>query len=129
MNLTTLGVVREREQGTAEQLSVTSIRPLDLIIGKLIPPIFVGYIIITLVLVVGLLWFGIGFAGSTLLIFPVSNMPKAIQAITYFLPMRYYLKVIRGAGFGQLWNEALILLVRSVIIITIASLRLKKRLV
>lgn len=177
LNLTTLGVIREREQGTAEQLSVTPIRPFELILGKLIPPIFVGYIIITLVLVVGLLWFGIGFAGSILLlyslsiffilacvtagllistfaytgdqaiwinqvfiipnillsgfIFPISNMPKAIQMITYFLPMRYYLKVIRGiflrgAGLGQLWDEALILLAWSVIITTIASLRLKK---
>ena len=46
LNLTTLGVVREREQGTAEQLSVTPIKPLDLILGKLIPPIFIGYLII-----------------------------------------------------------------------------------
>ena len=180
LNLTTLGIVREREQGTAEQLSVTPIRPIELIIGKLIPPIFIGYLIITLVLIVGLLWFGISFAGSVLLlyslsiffilacltaglfistfaytgdqavwinqvfiipnvllsgfIFPISNMPKAIQAITYFLPMRYYLKVIRGiflrgAGFGQLWDEALILLAWSVIITALASMRLKKGLV
>ncbi|MEE9553705.1 MAG: ABC transporter permease, partial [candidate division Zixibacteria bacterium] len=180
LNLTTLGVVREREQGTAEQLAVTPIKPLDLILGKLLPPIFIGYIIITLVLVVGLLWFKIDFAGSVFLlyflsiffilacltagllistfaytgdqaiwinqvfiipnillsgfIFPISNMPKAIQAVTYFLPMRYYLKVIRGiflrgAGFGQLWDEALILLAWTVIITTLASMRLKRGLV
>ncbi len=180
LNLTTLGIVREREQGTAEQLSVTPISPLELILGKIIPPLFVGYLIITLVLTVGLLWFGIFFAGSVLLlyslsfffiiacltaglfistfaytgdqavwinqifiipnvllsgfIFPISNMPTAIQAITYFLPMRSYLKIIRGiflrgAGVSQLWDEAMILLAWSVIITVLASLRLKKGLV
>jgi len=180
LNLTTLGIVRERELGTAEQLSVTPIKPLDLILGKLIPPIFAGYLIITVVLVVGLAWFKIDFAGSILLlyvlsiffilacltaglllstfaqtgdqvvwmnqvfaipnillsgfIFPISNMPTVIQAVTYFLPMRYYLKIIRGlflrgAGLAQLWDEALIMLVWSIIIIAVASLRLKKRFV
>jgi ABC-2 type transport system permease protein len=67
-------------------------------------------------------------------IFPISNMPEPIQAITYFLPMRYYLNVIRGlflrgAGLGQLWDEAVVLLVWSVLITTLASLRLKKRFV
>jgi len=180
LNMTTLGVVRERELGTAEQLAVTPIKPLELVLGKMIPPFFIGYLIITIVLVVGSLWFGISFAGSiTLLyflsmffilavltaglflstfaqtgdqaiwmnqvfaipnvllsgfIFPISNMPKPIQAVTYFLPMRYYLKIIRGlflrgAGFMQLWDEALVLFVWSVIIIILASMRLKKKLV
>jgi len=67
-------------------------------------------------------------------IFPIANMPKAIQFVTYFLPMRYFLKIIRGifmrgAGFSQHWDEALILLLWGVIVISIASLRLKKRLV
>lgn len=180
LNMTTLGVVREKELGTAEQLAVTPIKPFDLILGKLIPPMIIGYLIITLVLVVGLAWFGITFVGSIPLlyflsfffilacltaglflstfantgdqavwmnqvfaipnillsgfIFPISNMPKAIQVVTYFLPMRYYLKIIRGlflrgAGFSQLWDEALILFVWSVLIITLASMRLKKRFV
>jgi ABC-2 type transport system permease protein len=67
--LTAFALVRERERGTMEQLIVTPIRPAELILGKLIPYVFVGIFSFTLVLVLGILWFQVPVKGSiTLLI-------------------------------------------------------------
>ena len=179
LNLTSLSIVRERELGTAEQLAVTPIRPIELVIGKIIPAGFAGFMVTTIVLVVGLIWFRINFAGSVLLlytfagffmfcaismgllistysqtgdqamwanqffmmpnillsgfIFPIDNMPEVVQYVTYVLPLRYYLKIIRGiflqgAGFIELWPQALALLGWSVVIIIVAAVRLRKHL-
>ncbi len=59
-----LSVAREREQGTFDQLLVTPISPLQILIGKAIPPIIIGLIQITFVLFISLLWFEIPLAGS-----------------------------------------------------------------
>jgi ABC-2 type transport system permease protein len=69
MNITSLCIVREREVGTAEQLVVTPIKPIELIIGKTIPAAFAGFLVTTLVLVFGLVWFNIDFAGSVWLLY------------------------------------------------------------
>ena len=68
MMLTSMGVVRERELGTLEQLLVTPIRPWQLIVGKLLP--FVGVGLIDAVLVVGVagLWFHVPVRGSVFLL-------------------------------------------------------------
>ena len=62
--LTSMSVVREREIGTMEQLMVTPIRPLELMLGKTIPVAAVGYFDMVLVTVVGTLWFGVPIKGS-----------------------------------------------------------------
>jgi ABC-2 type transport system permease protein len=62
--LTGLSVAREREQGTFDQLLVTPFRPVEIMIGKALPPMFVGIVQATLVLLVAQLWFRIPFAGS-----------------------------------------------------------------
>jgi ABC-2 type transport system permease protein len=61
---TSMAVVKEREQGTMEQLMVTPIRPLELILGKTIPSIAVGFFDMALVLVVGIFWFDVPLQGS-----------------------------------------------------------------
>ena len=67
------------------------------------------------------------------LIFPIENMPRAIQLVTYVIPLRYYAEIIRGvflrgSGIDVLWPEALVLLGMGVAIMTVASLRFRKRL-
>jgi ABC-2 type transport system permease protein len=67
------------------------------------------------------------------LMFPIENMPRAIQAITWAIPLRYYVPVIRGvflkgSGLDVLWPEGLILCGFAVGIVTLASLRFRKRL-
>jgi len=64
MLLTSLAVVREREIGTLEQLIVTPIRTVELIIGKTIPFIAIGYVDVTLILLVARWHFGVPIAGS-----------------------------------------------------------------
>ncbi len=65
--ITSLGVVKEREQGTLEQLAVTPLRPLDVIVGKIAPYFLVAVVDMAIVTVVGLLIFDVPFRGSILM--------------------------------------------------------------
>lgn len=62
--LSALAIVREREQGTMEQLIVTPVRPLELMLGKTIPYLLVSIINLFLLLGLGKLLFGVTVAGS-----------------------------------------------------------------
>ncbi|MDM0026631.1 ABC transporter permease [Variovorax saccharolyticus] len=62
--LTALSVAREREQGTFDQLLVTPLSPTEIMIGKAIPPVMIGLVQSTLVLLITLLWFRVPMAGS-----------------------------------------------------------------
>ena len=64
MMLTALSVAREREAGTFDQLQVTPLRPIEIIVGKTVPSMMVGLVQATLVLLVAQLWFHIPFQGS-----------------------------------------------------------------
>ena len=180
MLLSAMGVVREKEVGTMEQLIVTPIRPWQLLVGKLAPFALIGVVqvfLITGVAVFGfrvplrgsfplllgltllflLVTLGIGLLVSTLvrnqqqammaatflamipmvylsgLIFPIENMPQAIQLVTYLVPLRYYAEIIRGvflrgSGIDVLWPEAVVLLGMGVSLMAVASLRFRKRL-
>jgi len=66
--LTSLAVVRERELGTLEQLMVSPLRPVELILGKTLPSVLVGMFDVVLITVVALLWFRIPFEGSFLVL-------------------------------------------------------------
>ena len=65
--------------------------------------------------------------------FPIENMPQWVQAITYFLPLRYFITIIRGiflkgVGIAELWPQALALLVFGVVILSLSVMRFRKRL-
>jgi ABC-2 type transport system permease protein len=67
------------------------------------------------------------------LIFPIENMPPAIQLVTYAIPLRYYAEIIRGvflrgSGMDVLWPEAAVLLAMGLAIMAVASMRFRKRL-
>jgi len=64
--MTSMGIVREREKGTLEQLIVTPIRSFELMIGKVIPYIALGYVQITVALLVGVTVFKVPIRGSLL---------------------------------------------------------------
>jgi ABC-2 type transport system permease protein len=180
MLLSAMGVVREKEIGTLEQLIVTPIRPWQLLVGKLTPFAVIGLVQMCLAAAVTVFGFGVPIRGSFLLlvgltmlfilntlglgllvstlvqnqqqammgavfgamvpmlylsglIFPIENMPPAIQAVTYAIPLRYYAEIIRGvflrgSGLSVLWPEAVILLVMGVATLTLAALRFRKRL-
>jgi ABC-2 type transport system permease protein len=179
MMLTSLGIVKEREQGTMEQLMVTPIRAYELILGKLLPFFLIGLIEIGVVVAVAVFWFGVPVKGSIWLlfalsptfmlttlglglfistisrnqqqamltavffilpqiilsgfVFPIENMPPPIQWLTYVVPLRYFLVIIRGlflkaAGWGALWDETAALVVFGVVILGLSVLRFRKNL-
>jgi ABC-2 type transport system permease protein len=66
MLLTAVAIVRERERGTLEQLMVTPIKSYEMMIGKIVPYIVMGYVQITVALLVGVLVFGVPIRGSLL---------------------------------------------------------------
>ena len=71
-NLSSAGIVREREVGTLEQLNVTPLRRWELIAGKLLPYAFVGMIDVCLVVAVAVFWFHVPLRGSFVLLFVLS---------------------------------------------------------
>ena len=70
--LTALAIVREKEIGTMEQLMVTPVRPIELMLGKTLPFALVGLLDVATVTAVELLLFHIPFRGSVFLLFACS---------------------------------------------------------
>ena len=179
-NLSSMAIVREKELGTLEQLNVTPLTRLELIVGKLVPYAVLGMVDVFLVVAVAVGWFEVPLRGSFALlvgmclvyllstlglglfvstisrtqqqammttsfffllpmiflsgfIFPIENMPDAIQPFTFLVPLRYFLVILRGiflkgVGISVLWPQAVALLVWGVAILTLATLRSTKRL-
>jgi len=177
--LTATTIVRERERGTIEQLIVTPIRSWELIVGKLLPYVILGFIETFEILLIGHWWFGVPIRGSILLIiatsglflmsslgiglfastmantqqeammtvmmfnlpmiflsgffFPIAAMPKFLQIVSYAIPLRYYLTIIRsllikGVGLAAIQSEVAALVIFGVVIMGAAALRFRKRL-
>jgi len=66
-------------------------------------------------------------------VFPIENMPSWIQPVTYLIPLRYFLVIVRGiflkgVGMETLWPQALALLTWGVVVLGLATLRSSKRL-
>jgi ABC-2 type transport system permease protein len=64
-------------------------------------------------------------------VFPIGNMPKILQLITYIVPARYYIDILNGlylrnVGFSYLWPSFLILTIMFLFVSNIAFIRLKK---
>jgi ABC-2 type transport system permease protein len=72
--ITSMAIVRERERGTMEQLIVTPMKTYELMLGKIIPYIFVGYVQVTLALIVGILLFDLPMRGSIGLLYAVTSL-------------------------------------------------------
>ena len=66
--LTSMAIVREREIGTMEQLIVTPLRPVELILGKLLPFALIALFDMTLITTVAAFWFEVPIKGSLLLL-------------------------------------------------------------
>ncbi len=65
---TALSVAREKERGTMEQIMVSPIRPVELIVGKIIPYFLISFVAAILMLLVGRVLFGVTIAGNPLLL-------------------------------------------------------------
>ncbi len=177
--LTSLAVVKEKEIGTLEQLIVTPIQPVQMIIGKLVPFTLLGFAAVVLVITAMNIIFGIAVKGSITLLFissfifilstlglglfvstisktqqqammlaiflimmpmvflsgfafPIENMPGVIQWITYVIPLRYFMTIMRGiilkgVGIGDLWPQLTAMLGIGIIILGMSVMRFQKR--
>lgn len=81
--VTTQSVARERELGTFDQLLVSPLMPLEILIGKIIPGIIIGFLEGLFMLAIGTLVLGVPFTGSLLL---------------YFLSLFIFVASISGVG-------------------------------
>ncbi|KHK04129.1 ABC transporter permease [Desulfovibrio sp. TomC] len=70
--ITSLAITRERERGTMENLLITPVRPVEVLLGKMLPYIVVGYIQMGLIIVAAKVIFQVPFVGSLPLLFLVS---------------------------------------------------------
>ncbi len=176
---TALSIAREKEEGTIEQLIVTPLRSIELIVGKVIPYVIISLFNLIEVLLIGVFWFGVPINGNVLLLlalgllsllvslgiglfnstiantqqeamfltfflmlpfiflsgffFPLEAMPQMLQWISYLVPLRYMLVIVRGiilkgTGLDILWDQVLALILFAAVMLTLASLRFRKRL-
>jgi len=178
--LTSLTVAREWERGTMEGLIASPLRPVELMVGKILPYVVIGLVDVVIIVVVAVFWFRVPLRGSLTLLmvsstiflmgalgiglflsaatknqqvafqlsilitmlpslllsgffYPIENMPHVLQAVTYLVPARYFLVVIRGiflkgVGVVVLWRELLFLSVFAVLLLIASSAKFKKRL-
>jgi len=70
--LTAMAIARERERGTLEQLIVSPVKNVELVVGKILPYVIIGYVQITLILLAGRVIFAVPFLGSVALLYALS---------------------------------------------------------
>jgi len=86
--VTTLSITRERERGTMENLLAMPVRPIEVMLAKMVPYVFIGYIQVLLILVVSALVFHLPIRGSVPLLllalglFIASNLALGITFST-----------------------------------------------
>jgi ABC-2 type transport system permease protein len=176
--LSAMGLVREREVGTLEQLLVSPIKKNELLIGKIIPFAILGFFELAIALAFARLWYEIPIVGNlgvfivfTIIylfttlglglfisasahtqqqaifmawfimifaflmsgfIFPIENMPKFTQWLSYLNPLRYFMLVIReifvkGATFKHLLWQGVALVIFSASIFSLAVAKFQQR--
>jgi ABC-2 type transport system permease protein len=176
---TALSVVREKERGTMEQLRVTSLDPIELIVGKTVPYLGISLMATVIILLAARVLFGVAVRGSYLhlfaatliylvgalgygllvssfsdsqamafqvgtltsmlpaiflsgFIFPIRVMPLPLQLVTYIVPARYYLIILRGiilkgAGLESYPADLLFLVGFATLTLGLAYVRLVRR--
>jgi ABC-2 type transport system permease protein len=70
--ITGLAITRERERGTMENLLATPVRPFEVMVGKILPYIVVGYVQVTLILLAARFLFNVPMVGSLTLLYSIS---------------------------------------------------------
>ena len=178
--LTAFSIVREKERGTLEQLFVTPVRPMGLLLGKLLPYLGIGFFELCMILTFMRFVFQVPIHGSVILlallslpylfvslslgilisskagtqaqamqlafltilpsvffsgyIFPRETMPKFFFVLSYFIPATYFINItrgiiLRGAGWVQLWGDALALSAMGTLLLIIAARRFQNKVI
>ncbi|HEX5000341.1 MAG TPA: ABC transporter permease [Terriglobia bacterium] len=178
--LTAVTIVKEKEQGTIEQIVSSPIRRYELMAGKVLPYAILAYLDFLLIIGASYLLFGVTIKGSlTLLlvsaflyligvlgmgvlvstatetqisamltaillsmlpsillsgfIFPIRQMPEALQLLTVIVPARYFIEILRdiylkGLGLESFWPQILYIAAFGFAMLALAVRRFQKRL-
>jgi ABC-2 type transport system permease protein len=178
--MTSISITREKETGTMEVLLVSSLRPVQIILGKVAPYMLLAFINVLTILALAFAVFGVPCKGSLLLlilesllfivtalslgifistisasqqaammislgglllptillsgfIFPVASMPLPLQVFSNIIPAKWYLVIVRaimlkGADFSYLWQETLVLVLMTGLLITASIRKFSERL-
>jgi len=178
--LTAVTIVKEKEQGTIEQIVSSPIGRYELMVGKVLPYAVLAYVDFLLIVGASYLLFGVRIKGSLPLllvtaffyligvlglgilvststqtqmsamltailasmlpsillsgfIFPISQMPRALQVLTTIVPARYFIEILRdiylkGLGLEYFWKETLYILIFGFVTLALAAWRFQKRL-
>jgi ABC-2 type transport system permease protein len=100
--ITALAITRERERGTMENLLATPVRPFEVMVGKILPYIVVGYVQITLILIAANFIFHVPMIGSLPLLYAVSLLFIAANlavGITFSTLAQNQLQAVQMAFF------------------------------
>jgi len=178
--LTAVTIVKEKEEGTIEQIVSSPIGRYELMIGKVMPYAVLAYVDFLLIVGASYFLFGVTIKGSLVLllvtaffyligvlglgilvststetqmaamltailasmlpsillsgfIFPIRQMPRALQILTTVVPARYFIEILRdiylkGLGLEYFWKEALYILIFGFVTLALAAWRFQKRL-
>ena len=178
--MTSVSIVREKERGTMEVLLVSPIKPLMIIVAKVVPYLLLALVILVIILLMsstvldvplqgGLGWIlvvsliyillalSLGLLISNIaqtqfvallvsamvlllptvmlsgMLFPVESMPTILQWISAVIPPRYYIQAMRklmimGVGIQEVWQEVVILIGMTALLLTISLKKFKTRL-
>jgi ABC-2 type transport system permease protein len=178
--LTAVTIVKEKEQGTIEQIVSSPIRRYELMAGKVLPYAVLSYLDFLLIILASRLLFGVAVKGSLVLllgtaflylvgvlgmgvlvstvtetqisamltaillsmlpsillsgfIFPIRQMPQALQILTLAVPARYFIEILRdiylkGLGIEAFWRETLYIAAFGFGTLALAVRRFQKRL-
>ena len=178
--MTSISITREKELGTMEILLVSPLKPFQVIIGKVVPYIFLSIINAIIIVLLSIFVFKMPVQGSLFLlaiesilfiitslalgilistisasqqtammislmalmlptillsgfIFPVSSMPLPLQIISYIIPAKWFIIILKaimlkGVGISFIWKETLILVGMTLIFIALSVKKYKIRL-
>ena len=178
--MTSISIAREKEQGTMEVLLTSPLRPVQIVIGKVMPYVLLSCINAIVIISLGYFVFGLPIKGNLSLlfgetvlfislalslgilistmaksqqvamfmsvfalmlptillsgfIFPVENMPGILQWLTYIVPPKYFIEILRsimlkGTSFINVWKQTVVLAGMTSVFILISVLKFKIRL-
>lgn len=178
--MTSISITREKELGTMEVLLVSPLKPVQIIVGKVIPYLLLSIANAFVIVLMGRFVFGVPITGSFILlmletilfimmalclgilistaaknqmvamfismiglllptlllsgfIFPIENMPIALQYLSHIMPAKYFIIIIRGimlkgVGLLYIWKETAILIGMTLFFIAVSVRKFKIRL-
>ncbi len=178
--MTSISIAREKELGTMEILLVSPLKPIQVVLGKVLPYVGLGFTNAILIVLLGFWVFGLPVRGSVILllgvcllfillalslgilissvsnsqqvamfmsmfalllptillsgfIFPIENMPKILQWLSYVMPPRWFISAIKtimlkGEGIAFIYKEVLIMSGMTLFFLVVSVKKFKEKL-